>query len=151
VIEGAADPHVRFRLAPSQRLKYLQTGFICAVACAIWLLVAPRLGGLFAAAAVGLAVVWLAWRVGVASIQAPCGLIAQSAGSLSLIDGTRPLYATQLDGLVQWPGMLVLSLAHGSGGCETILVMSDSLDPAQFRALAAWSRRHAGRDAVLEM
>jgi len=151
VIEGAADPPVRFRLAPSQRLKYLQAGFICAVAGAIWLVAVPRLGGLPAAAVVALAVVWLAWRAGVASIQAPCGLIAQSAGSLSLIDGTRPLYATQLNGLVQWPGMLVLSLAHGSGGRETLLVMSDSLGPAQFRALAAWSRRHAGRDAALEM
>ena len=147
--EGAADVPLRFRLAPSQRLKYLQAGFICAVASTVWLLAAPRLGGLSAVALVGLAVLWLAWRAGVASIRAPCGLIAQSAGSVSLINGTRPRCAAQLDSLVQWPGMLVLSLAHGGGGREMVLVMSDSLDSAQFRALAAWGRRHAGRLDVI--
>ena len=149
MIEGTAVAPLRFRLVPSQRLKYLQAGFICAVASTVWLLAAPRLGDLLAVAMVGLAVSWLAWRAGVVSIRAPCGLIAQSAGSLSLIDGTRPLDTTQLDSLVQWPGMLVLSLAHGGGGRETVLVMSDSLSPAQFRALAAWSRRHVGRLEVI--
>jgi len=145
VIAGAANPCLRFRLAPSNRLKYLYAGFIFAVGCAAWLLVAPRLGSLPAALVAGMAVAWLAWRAGIAVTQAPCGLIAHAAGTVSLIDGTRPRHTTQLDGLVQWPGMLMLSLVHGAGGREMVLVMSDSLAPAQFRALAAWSRRQSMR------
>lgn len=149
MIAGAIDPRLRFRLAPSKRLKYLQAGFTGAAGWAVWLLIAPRLGGSPAAAAAGLTVVWLAWRAGIASMQAPCGLIMHAAGAVKVVDGTRPGRVAQLGGFVHWPGLLALELVHGARVRHPVLVMSDSLDAAQFRALTAWSRRHDRRkDAV---
>jgi hypothetical protein len=148
VSAGTADPHMRFRLACSKRLKYLQAGFICAAGSAIWLVAAPRLGVWFAAGTAGLTVVWLAWRVCLADLQAPCALVAQAAGDVSLRSGTRVARTLQLAGYVQWPGFLVLELAPATGRRESVLVMSDALDPTQFRALAAWGRRHGKRAAV---
>jgi len=119
----------------------LQTAFIGAAGCAIWLLVAPRLGEGLAVAAVVLAMFWLAWRAALASQQRPSALLAQGAGQLLVLDGTRQPRVRQLLGVVQWPGMLALQLMPTAGGTEALLVMSDALAPDQYCALAAWARR----------
>jgi hypothetical protein len=148
VSAGAADSPIRFRLARSPRLKYIQAAFICAAGNAVWLVAAPRAGGAWAVGAAALTMFCLAWRVCLADLRAPCALVVQAAGGISLRSGTRVGRMTQLAGFVQWPGLLMLELASASGRGESVLVMSDALDPDQFRALAAWSRRHAGRAAA---
>lgn len=139
------EASLRLRLATSRRLRGLQAGFICAAGCAAWLVVAPRLGVLPAAAAVLVAVAWLAWRAGIACAQRPCAVVLQAAGGIALVDGTRPVRERQLAGLVQWPGLLALEWVPEAGSQAALLVLSDELERGQFRALAAWSRRHQRR------
>jgi len=138
----------RVRLACSVRLRCLQACLVLALCLAVWLVVAPRWGRSAAVLVTVLTATGLVWRAGLDSRRRPDGLMLYPDGLLERLDGTAPWRSGRPLGLLQWPGMLALTVRYDDGGAETVLALSDALDAEAFRGLAAWARRHTRSHAV---